>query len=472
MLWWDPPECEAAQEALKLGNPAEAARLLLGIKPPQHRKVHSLLVQVGRRLVQQAAQQFTEKAFEAAQASLDLAARCAALDGDALALRQKIAEALEPKRRQEALQRQQEAQKREQEARKREQEDWACKQIAHAQQLAKEGKLHEALDLLMSLARHDWEPPLRDKLERARYEVEQRLRGFQRHVEACKKCLEDGQPEAAYRHWEKARAILPDDPQLTVLASTIARAPSTIRQPAGHAVPINDRAQRLVFDGRALVVSSGQVCLGTPRADGVQVPLQGPLHSRHAVLLRDRHGWQLTACRDGHGKACSVLVGGQKVEGSCRLADGCVVQLGSGGCSFRFRLPVPSSTTAVLEHEPGSRPCVWTGARLLGCVVLLDQELLVRSSLPAHLVVPELPCKQLVLRWQQKRLIWEVEGGSARVEVPGQTLELAGAQLVLPCRLVIEPQMDEAEWLGRAFAGREPAGELALEFTDPDAQST
>lgn len=464
MLWLDPPECVAAREALKQGNPAEAARLLLQSKAPQHRTVRTLLGQVSRRLVEQAKRQFEEEAFEAALISLDLAARCAALDGDALVLRQKILEALEPKRRQEALERQQQAQKRQQEA-------WACEQIARAQQLAKEGKLQQASELLASLARYAWEGMLSTRLEQARSEVDQQLRSFQRYVDACRKCLQEGQPKAAYRHWHEARAISPSDPQLEELASAIARVLPTTRRPPGQAVPVNDRAQRLVFDGRALVVSSAEVCLGTPRAEGVQVPLQGPLHSRHAVLLRDRQGWQLAACRDGQGQACPVSVDGQKVEGLCRLADGCQLQLGAGGYSFRFRLPVPGSTTAVLELVPGLRPCVWAGARLLGRVVLLDQELLVRPAPPAHLVVPELPCKQLVLRWQQEHLIWEAEGVSARVEVPGQTLELAGAQLALPCRLMIEPQLDEAEQLGRAFAGREPAGELALELTDPDARA-
>lgn len=90
MVWLDPRECLAARDALQRGNPTEAARLLLASRFPQHRAVRNLLVEAGQHLVREAQQQFTAGELEAAEASLSLAARCLALEPDALALQQKV----------------------------------------------------------------------------------------------------------------------------------------------------------------------------------------------------------------------------------------------------------------------------------------------------------------------------------------------------------------------------------------------
>lgn len=441
MVWLDPRECLAARDALEQGRPAEAAQLLLASRHPQHRMVRQLLGEAGRRLVETAQQRFAAGELEAALAALHLAAQCVVLEGDAQALKRRVAEALEHQRRQEA---------------------WAAEQLDRARRLAEEGRLPTALDVLASVSAHPQAPLLRQT-------VEQQLGRFRRHVEACRQCLQANQAEAAYRHWREARTISPHDPQLAELANMIARVLPGDGGGSGPSRPVNDRTQRVVWNDLALVVSTGEVVLGTPRATGVHVPLYGLLHGRHAVLVRDRHGWQLIPCRDHQGAACPVWVGGQTVDGACRLLDGCPIQLGRRECAWQFRLPVAGSATAVLELAPGSRPCVCAGRKLLRRVVLLEEELRVCPAPPAHLVVPELPCRQFVIRWRRGRLGWEVEGGSVRVDLPGRTRHQPETQLFLPSRLVLEPRLEEAELLGREAAGCRPAPQLVLEFTDPAA---
>jgi len=92
-----------------------------------------------------------------------------------------------------------------------------------------------------------------------------------------------------------------------------------------------------------------------------------------------------------------------------------------------------------------------------------------RANQPAHIVLPDLPCKQLTFRWERQRLVWQMDGGAARLNLSGHTLQSDDDQLYLPSRLVIEPQLDEAELLGRAIAGCEPAGRFTLELLDPSA---
>lgn len=443
MLWLDPQECLAAQDALQRGNPAEAARLLLSSKNPEHRTVRRLLSEAGQRLAEQAQQQFEAGELEAAEACLNLAAQCLPLQGEALACQRKVAQALDQQRRHQA---------------------WAAEQLERARRLAEGGRLHTALDVLKPLAALPVATPLR-------LQVEQQLGSFRRHVEACQQALQADQPEAAHRHWQRAQAISPESPELVELAQKIARALSNVGGAAEKVVAVEDRAQRVQLDSLALVVSTAEVVLGTVRGEGVHVPLYDQLHGRHAVFLRDRHGWQLVPCRDRHGRMCPVWVNGEIAAGACRLADGCLIRLGNGNCVWRFRLPVRQSATAVLEPAEGSRPCLSVGRGQLQRVVLLDEELWVRPAAPAHLIVPELPCRQFVLRWRQGVLGWEAEGGRVGVELPGRIVDEANRQVFLPCRLVIESRLEEAELLGREAAGCGPVSPLVFELTNPAPQS-
>lgn len=173
MAWLDPPECVAARDCLEQGNPAAAARLLLSSKYPQHRAIRKLLLEAGRRLVEAAEEQFRAGQLEAAEAAIGLAARCMALEGNALALQQQIVQALQQAQQHRA---------------------WQAGQLSQAQQLAHAGRLHSALDVLALLADHGPATQLRA-------EVEQRLASFRRHVESCNQALRAGQTQVAHLHW-------------------------------------------------------------------------------------------------------------------------------------------------------------------------------------------------------------------------------------------------------------------------------
>lgn len=99
MTWLDPPECDAARQCLEEGNPVEAARVLLRSKYREHRAVRGLLLEIGRRLSESAERQFQAGHLEAAAQTVELAGQCAALDGSAVALQQRINEALRDRER-------------------------------------------------------------------------------------------------------------------------------------------------------------------------------------------------------------------------------------------------------------------------------------------------------------------------------------------------------------------------------------
>jgi len=402
--------------------------------------VRKLLIDAGQRLAELAEEQFRERHLEAAASSIALAEQCAALGGRALALRQQISAAL----------------------RKREQRRaWVAGRLEEAERLAGAGSFDSALDLLDKLGRGQQAAELRTM-------IEQRRARFRRHLGECRRCLEAGQAQAAHRHWQKARQVAPDDPELTELATAVARALAADSGGAAESLPVTDRAQRFLLGNLALVVSAGEVCVGTPRGDGVHVPILGRLHGRHAVFLRDPQGWQVAACRDRHGGPCTVLVDGQPVESVRRLHHGQRIELGGLACTWEFRLPVRASATAVLEPAPGSQLQIWTPAGMQPArVALLDDALVIRAAGAAHIVVPELPCKELILRWDRGRLTGQVEGGLLAVEIPGRTLTAEDKGVYIPSRLMIQPRLEEAELLGRMAAGCEPAEQLVLEIVDP-----
>lgn len=441
MIWLDPRECLAARDALARGNPSEAAQLLLASKSPQHRAVRRLLEETAEHLVRQARQHLQGGELESAEATLALAARCMPLKPDALALQRQVAEGL-------SLQRQQQA--------------WQAAQLEHARTCINQGQFQTACEVLKSVDSH----PQASLLLK---QVAQKLETFRRLVQASQQALRDGESAVAYRYWQQAKALAPADPELVALSTTIAQTLSARGTACSHVVPVRQRTQPFLIDDLALVISTGEVVLGTRRAEGVQVPILGPVHGRHTVLLRDRQGWQLIPCRDRHGQACPVGVAGRLVADACRLADGCLIQLGGPECLWQFRLPLPGSLTAVLELMPGRPPCVVAGSKLLGRVVLLDDELRIRPVLPAHLVLRELPSHQFVLRWQPEGLGWEITGGTVCVERPGPALDQPTPLLALPSRLILTAQLDEAEWLGREVAGCAAAHQLVLTFADPAA---
>ncbi len=457
---WDPPECIEARDCLARGLLAEAARVLLAAKDRDHRKVRELLKEVGTKLIEQA-KKFYESCYqlEVADQLLDLASQCIQLDGEALVLQHQI--------KQQLYRRQQE-------------KAWREDRLRQARQLKQNGNLNTALDILNELK----EDP---EVSRVRAEIQGTLQTYRRHLEGIEQSLAGNQPHAAHRHWQEAKKICPTAPELAEWAEKIAQQMAAasggpVQQvgsvvldvagpaPAGPCRPLSSRNQSFLFGEMALVLSRGQIGIGSLRVPDVHLPLLGRVHQRHAFLLRDAQGWQIMPLADKQGTVCPVWVNGVLILAPQRIRHGDKIVLGGrspGGSScWQFSVPVPGSLTAVLESGPGNTSPICIAGHRMSKAVLLDDMLLVSSRTPAHLVLPDLPCQHLLFRWQSEGLCWQVEGGRCRLEIPGQTIDQPDSRLYLPGRLVIETAFDEAELLGRAAAGAIPATRMTLELKE------
>ncbi|HPP54841.1 MAG TPA: FHA domain-containing protein, partial [Thermoguttaceae bacterium] len=349
---FDPPECKQAEDCLARSQPAEAARVLLASKHRRHRRVQQLLLETGARLVE-LAQNLVENPQgphpEAAAEMIDLASQCMHLDGPALALQQQIQQILHDRQQSNAFR---------------------AQLLRQAEQWEQSGRLRSALEVLEPLG--EW-----PEAAALRLRLQQRLDSFRRHREAMETCWNQGQFQAAHRHWQEAKKLCPHEPELAEWAARIAQA---LAQPPGRrppeadalspvasavprpctALPIYQRIQSFLLADWALVLNSGEACLGAPRSEGVQIPLLGRLHRRHALLVQDGQGWQLMPLADKQGTPCSVWLNGVLLLGPERLRPGDKIVLGgagsapgsSGGSCWQFTMPVPGSRTAVLESSP------------------------------------------------------------------------------------------------------------------------
>lgn len=447
MGWLDPLECKAARDCLRQGQLEEAARVLLTSKNREHRAVRRLLVEVGRNLVARATREAEADQWELVAKTLEIASQCITLEGEALALQNRALRALAEKKRREERQLEEQVKIRE--------------QVSEAKRLASSGEFTLALELLAR-----WETQGGREVTAAIEEIRLSERRFGTAVRACEEAIERGDEGLARHHWNTLRQIAPEAPQVKRLAGELARlAARGSRSAVDRGRPVRGRSEKLLMEGVGIILLGEEVVLGSAREE-VHLPILGRIHRRHAVLLRDRQGWQLVACRDKYGEPCLVKVDGHQVSDVCRLADGNVVQLGEDKCRWRFRLPVSGSLTALWEALPDSTGSVVvpsTGETLKRVVFLVD-ELSVRPYAPAHIVREDLPCRGLILRWEKEGLHWDVEGGSAWAEIPGVTWTSSDRYVYLPSRLIIEAQWDEAERLGRMIAEPRQTEHVTLVF--------
>lgn len=446
MGWLDPLECKQARDYLQQNQVVDAARVLLGAKHREHRAVTRLLAEVGRRLVEQARRQAEEGLWEAAKETIGLAAQCVALDGPALVLRQQIEEAIAEKRRLQELKEQERLN--------------AAQKAAEAKRLVEAGEFQTALELLQFLASVD-----AAQAEALTREIRLTADRFDRAVSQCRAAIAAGDRHLARHFWQQAKQLCPHAPLVAQLAGEMARLVVAGDRPTERPVLVNDRSQRFVIEHFGVVILADHVAIGSPQAEGVELPLLGRLHRRHAVLVRDRLGWQIMACRDKHGQACFVKVDEVRVESTAPLRDGSVIQLAENGCAWQFRLPVAGSLTAIWEALPGSGSTVFgvQGESAKRAIFLAD-ELVIGSVGPAHLVLKDFPCSRLILSWTDGGLNWRVEGGECRAEAPGLALMPDDQQVYVPSRLALEPQCSEAERLGRMVFDHDFGGQEVLTF--------
>jgi len=428
----DPIECLQARELIEAGQLAEAVRLLAGGGHREHRAVRRLLLELGPRLVAQANELWAQGALEPAWQAIALAAQCITLEGQALQLQQAIAAA-----RAEALRHQQ----------------WQAQRLDDAQRLAAQGHVRTALGKLAAI-----DHPEADRL---RLDIEEKLARFERYLAGARKLLDQGQPHLMRPLLEKAARILPHDPELLRLAHEWQTA-ITPANPLSRSAALP--ASCWGFGPWAWVVPASEVLLGRPGEPGVQVPLAGGVRARHARILRDAGQYRLIPCLDDHGAPCRVAVNGQPVLQTALLGHGDHIALGQPPCALVFRLPVTGSSTAVLESRLGDPAPVHSGdGDRFSRVVLLDQEMLVSPTRPAHLVLPDLPCRRLVWRCRQGRLELQADGGTlASGDLDPQP---EACRPATPGRWLLRSELEEAEILGRAAAGLEPSTQLSFRLT-------
>ncbi|MCS7237734.1 MAG: hypothetical protein NZ899_05620 [Thermoguttaceae bacterium] len=449
MGWLDPIECKAARDYLRLGQVAEAARLLLQSKNRDHRAVRQLLGEVGKRLVEHAKAEAELGHVEAAWNAVELAGQCVTLEGEGLTLRQRLQALI--------------AEKKRKEEQRKQKEQWAAEKLAEAKQLADGGEFASAIAVL-ELLRADGFPGAAETLS----EVRLRQERFTRAVADCEHAVGAGDIGLARHYLEKLRNLCPNAVQVRVLTGQLAALAARERSypgtgPAPQPAAVQSRTQSFVLEDVGLVISTDQVAVGTPRGEDVQLPILGRIHRRHAVFVRDRLGWQLMVCRDKHGQACPVVVNEVEVPAVTTLADEATIQFGDAHCRLCFRLPVAGSLTALLEAPPGSSASIYAPpGQMLRRVILLADSLIIGCQKPAHVVLPTLPCRQVVFHWQEGGLHWSVDGAPANMEIPGRSWHPADRLVYCPAQLIIEATWDEAERLGRMMLDPQSEEKMVL----------
>jgi hypothetical protein len=228
---------------------------------------------------------------------------------------------------------------------------------------------------------------------------------------------------------------------------------------------VDRRSLSIALGDHALVVLQHEVVMGNLRGESIQIPIQARIHSRHTLLVRDRGRCLVVAYPDR-----TTLVNGDPVAVPRLLAHGDVIELGIPDCRWRFLLPVNGSSTAVLE--PATPSCAWAqtpdGTRFRR-VILLHEAADIRPQPPGHLILTELPCECLRLRWTASGLVAEAECGRLTIQCGDKTSTDTCPLVGVPGELTIVSDLSEAERLARAFRlrGREVGDQLVLRVRDP-----
>ncbi len=431
----DPHECIAARDCIKRGQAEEAAQLLLNSPHRQHRSVRRLLLEV-RTLLVEKAHQFWEKGhLKTAREYILLAEKCAALQGGELALRDEILAAYEAEKAR---------------------ADWSRQQLAQAEQLAHHGHLRTALRLAENL---------RSIQAKHRCEVwEKQLERFEQYVADCRRYLEEQKYSAAYEAYRRARSILPDDPEVKALQEELGRRapkPFSAYPSESGARPPTSHGVRWPLGQWAVVITADEIPVGCDSR--VLLPVYGRVHSRHALFIRTKGGWQLAPLRNNRGETCFVRVNGSLISGPVILTDPSEIEFAPGGRGWRFCQPIAGSGTALLHAHSGNLGLALTSSGTQRCVILMADDLRVSPSAPAHFVLPDLPCRLLRFSRLDNGIGYEAVEGYCRLESPeGVPLPLEGQQITFPCRVVIESRLSEAERLGRMFMHSAPNDFLTI----------
>jgi hypothetical protein len=443
MKWLDPLDCKAAREHLRLGDPFEAARVLLHCRQAKHRSVRALLAEVSRALVLRAHDAYEGGQIQAASAAIGLAEQCAALSPVERGFRDCAAAEL---------------------AETNERSAWLRGRVEMVHRLAEQGHLHLAQETLGLL-------PGSESLQRLRADLAVQVECFERCLTECRREMDAGRWIAASETLRLARALSPADPRVVQLQDDLRKrgvAPVLPVRAADDCRLVMDRHIRFALAGQALVVSQQHVLIGSLASTSVQVPIQANLRGHHAMISREQHGYRLVpmAGRD-------TRLNGEITVAVSELNDGSTIEFGSSDCRWRFGRPVKDSTTAVLEVVPPSPARIATpDGRKYTRVVLLDDILDIRPTAPAHIVIPSLPWKALTLRWASDGL--NIEGGDDAQPTIGEDSQGFPAKsarrrvLAVPSRLAATSAWGVVQWNIGPLGQVPGLASTILEIVDPN----
>ena len=378
-----------AQEALRTGRLDEALRLLELPAVRNHRKVSSLLLDLGRAHVERGERHFQNEDAEAAWADLMAAEKLGTAVRAGDRLRQSLA-ALGVTEARAALQAGNLSGAEEVVTRLRQRN-------VHAPELAvlEEG-LRDWLRARELAARGDFSLATEAASQAGRLlGVNVRLEGFRADLARHQATFPDllmrlhdaGRREAWQAVVELSEQVLAAAPQhaeARALRNRAWRALEPVTAP--HPGPDENGVSTETAPPRFFLWIDGVggylVCLGNRLTFGqalpgarVDVPLVADVSRLHATLTRDAEGYVVEAVRP-------ILVNGVAVTRAL-LQPGDRVTLGSS-CQFQFLLPVPGSGSARLDLVSGHRlPTSVEG------VLLMAETLVLGGSPQSHVVIPD-----------------------------------------------------------------------------------
>lgn len=221
--------------------------------------------------------------------------------------------------------------------------------------------------------------------------------------------------------------------------SSILSGASSDRRPLRFHLAVDDA-------GDYMVIGGDEVVIGHRSAERADLPILGDLDAVHARILRSEsfHGGPAWMIQPAHGNRLRVA-GLEVPAGGIALHDGSVVEL-SGQVSFRFRLPDPSSSSALIEllrgveceganrvllFAQGPAGCVRTGRRM-------DRHLVVRGE-----------AVELSLQLNEGELVCSSPAGVCR----------SGSDSSSPfVRVAVPPTVPLSLTIGTRAGGRPPFG--------------
>ncbi len=292
---------------------------------------------------------------------------------------------------------------------------------------------------------------------------EQRQR-FERYVSEASGYIEQQAFAAARDRLDRAREIQAVHPRLVEVEARYREAcrmgtparPVTEPNSGRAGVPILQSlptmTTRLRLNG-TLLATGDELVIGNPRDEGVTVPMVAKVHRRHAIVVRHRRGHQLVAKPD-----CETRRNGELVNGVCELAHGDVLQFGpSSSCQWKYLRPIHDSLTVVFEPMGATT----TDIRLpdgSSCrrVVWWDDVLVLaaRATIPAHVVISELPVPELRLHRQPQGFTVAASVAELSLERDSVEVPITNEIISWPCRLFVRVEMSEADILLQQLASR------------------